>query len=225
MKRFTVAFVSFAAAVTVSACGGASTSAPVSAAWNKADGRLVRRTLGEQVSALRRGQTWHIIGRTETQFSLTCPASAPAQTDLTADASSPEIYYHSLQLWVEDYLYLDALAAKRASLSLASKGAEACIEQFLVDELQKPYQVGTAGVNAPKSVRAGTEARAAQSILRITYKGQVFRDYLDSVFAREGRAIVEVVATAPEVAQLSYDVKLTQWITQLASTEHAANAR
>ncbi len=222
VKRFVVAVASIVVAVTVSACGGVPTSSPVTTAWNKADGRLVRRLLAEQVPAVRSGLRAHIRGRTETQFTVRCAASASALLNLTADASSPDIYDNYSQLRVEDYLYSDAPAAKRALRGLGSKGTAACFEQFAAASVQKSHRSGTAELKALKSVHAGTEARAAEIMVPFTYKGRVARGYLDYVFAREGRAIVEVIST--EDAELRFDVSLAQWLTQLAATKRAARS-
>jgi len=125
-----------------------------------------------------------------------------------------------VQLRLEDYLYSDAAAAKRAFRSLRSKDAETCIEKFIVANIEKHHLNGTVDVIAPKSVRAGDQARAAAIIVPLTYGSRASRNYDDYVVARKGRVIL-ALSTASGDTALSYDVKLARWIAQLTSTEQA----
>jgi hypothetical protein len=189
-----------------------------------ADARLARTTLADQVAALRQGGGWS-AGGIAGEGLMNCAATASGARDLTGRANSSTLSYdHGMQLRLEDYLYSDAAAAKRAFRSLRSKTAETCIEKFIVARTRTNYPVGSVDVIAPKSVRAGDQARAAAIIVPVTYRGRVVRNYDDYVLARKGRDIV-AVSTAASGTVLSYDVKLTRWIAQLASTEQAGRPK
>ncbi len=189
-----------------------------------ADERLAQTTLADQVAALRRGGGWSRGGMAGEGLQK-CAATASSALHLTGRANSATLSYdHGMQLRLEDYLYSDAAAAKRAFRSLRSKDAETCIENFLVANTSEHHLNGTVDVIAPKSVRAGDQARAAAIIVPLTYGGRAFRNYDDYVVARKGRVIV-VISTAAGATTLSYDVKLDRWITQLPSTERAGRPK
>jgi hypothetical protein len=203
---------------------GAVSGKPESSAVS--DVHLDRTTLADQLAALREGGGWRKVSGTAPSTSdlgvPKCDAARTSGLDLTAHVSSPTLSYdHGLDLRLEDSLYSDATAAKRAFQSLRSTGVEACIERSIVAYAQKLYPVGTPDVMAPKSVRAGDQARAAAIVLPVTYKNQVVREYEDYVLARKGRVIV-AVNTVTGSSSLGYDVKLARWIAQLGPTMRAA---
>lgn len=189
-----------------------------------ADERLARTTLADQVSALRQGGGWSRGGMAGEGLQK-CAATATGALHPTGNASSATFRYdHGLQLRLEDYLYSDATAAKRAFRSLRSKDAEACIEKLIVANKSQDHLNGSVDVIAPRPVRAGDQACAGAVIVPLTYGGRVSRNYEDYVVARKGRVIV-AISTADGGTTLSYDVKLARWITGLPSTLQAGRPK
>jgi hypothetical protein len=227
MNRPLVVIAPGVVAAAVLACGGVSMSSPVSPAARKASGSaahavtdkvLARTALADQLAATRRslGGSWRTVG-TANQGLVRCGTTAASRLDQTARAVSASLVYDNrLEIRFADYVYSDKAAANRALQSLGSEQEEACTAKVFVAETRKPgdYRVGRVDVIAPKSVRAGDEARASEIIVPATYRGRVFRFNLDSVAARKGRVIV-LIGTDSSVAALSWDVKVARVMTKV----------
>jgi hypothetical protein len=230
MRRFVLALAPIVVAAAIAASGEATTSSVTASLAratsarplaDKADLSLVRRTLAKQVADVRNGGGWRTLKPAGKGTGKGSTACASAGTDLTAYATSPGVSYdNELDLWVSDFLYSDAAAARHELRKFGNKRFADCLEKMDVAGIKR-YAVGKAELSGPKSVRTGAEGRALEIVAPYKYRGRTFHEYYDTTYARSGRVIV-ALGIVSSTTNLSYEVKLAAWIMQLSSTVRAA---